>query len=67
MTLSKGLSLMYWAKAIIYENYILNHTHTKALKNITLKEYWTKIKPELSHFHVFGNISWDHIPNKKRK
>jgi transposase InsO family protein len=35
---SKGLILKYWAKVIKYENYIVNHTPTKALKNITPEE-----------------------------
>jgi transposase InsO family protein len=35
MIQSKGLSLKYWAEAINCENYIVNHTPTKALKNIT--------------------------------
>jgi hypothetical protein len=37
MIQSKGLSLKYWEKAINYANYIVNHTPTKALKNITPK------------------------------
>ena len=50
MIQSKGLSLKYWAEAINCANYIVNHTPTKALKNITPKEAWTKIKPDVSHF-----------------
>jgi hypothetical protein len=67
MIQSKGLSLQYWAKAINCENYIVNHTPTKALKNITPEEAWTKIKPDVSHFRVFGTIAWAHIPDEKRK
>jgi transposase InsO family protein len=67
MIQSKGLSLKYWVEAINYANYIFNHTPTKALKNITLKEDWTKIKPDVSHFRVFGSIAWAHIPDEKRK
>src|ERR1700722_3720802 len=67
MIQSKGLSLKYWAKAINYANYIVNHTPTKTLKNITPEEAWTKIKPFVSHFHVFGSIAWAHIPDEKRK
>ena len=48
-------------------NYIVNRTPTKALKNITPEEAWTKIKPDVSHFSVFGNIAWAHIPDEKRK
>jgi hypothetical protein len=67
MIQSKGLSLKYWAEAINCENYIVNHTPTKALKNITSEEAWTKIKPDVSHFRVFGSIAWAHIPDEKRK
>ena len=37
MIQSKGLSLHYWAEAIICANYIVNHTSRKDLKNITLE------------------------------
>jgi hypothetical protein len=67
MIQSKGLSRNYWAEAINCANYIVNHTTTKALKNITPEEAWTKIKQDVSHFHVFGSIAWAHIPDGKRK
>jgi hypothetical protein len=67
MIQSKGLSLKYWAEAINCENYIVNRTPTKALKNITPKEVWTKIKPDVSHFRVFGSMACAHIPDEKMK
>jgi hypothetical protein len=67
MIQSKGLSLKCWAEAIKCANYIVNHTPTKALKNITLKETWNKIKLDVSHFCVFGSVAWLHIPNEKMK
>jgi hypothetical protein len=67
MIQSKGLSLKYRAEAIKCENYIINRTPTKALKNTTPKEAWTKIKPDASHLCVFGSIAWAHIPDEKRK
>jgi hypothetical protein len=67
MIQSKGISLHYWVEAINCENYIVNCTPTKALTNIKLEEAWTKIKRDVSHFCVFGSVSWDHIPNEKRK
>jgi hypothetical protein len=54
-------------EAINCANYIVNSTPTKALKNITPEESWTKIKPYVSHFRVFGSIAWAHIPDDKRK
>ena len=67
MIQSKGLSLKYWVDAINYANYIVNRTPTKALENITSEEAWTKIKPDVSHFHVFGSIAWAHNPDDKMK
>eukprot|EP00253_Pinus_taeda_P035879 PITA_35879 len=67
MLQSKELSLNYWAEAVNCANYILNRTPTKALKNITPEEAWSSIKPDVSHFHVFGSEAWAHIPDEKRK
>jgi hypothetical protein len=67
MIQSKGLSLHYWAQDNNYANYIAKHTLTKDLKNITQKEAWTKIRPYLSHFYVFGSMAWAHILDEKRK
>ena len=55
------------AKAIQCENYIINQTPTNALKNITPEEAWSSVKPDVSHFRVFGSEAWAHIPNDKRK
>jgi hypothetical protein len=46
---------------------VLNHTPTKALKSITPEEAWTKIKPDVSHFHIFGSIARTHILDEKMK
>jgi hypothetical protein len=67
MILSKGLSLNYWAKPIKCENYIVNHTPTKDLKNITPKEAWNTIKLDVIHFYVFGSVAWAHMSDEKRK
>jgi hypothetical protein len=67
MVQSKGLSLKYWVEAINCENYIVNQTPTKTLKNITLEESWTKLNTYVSHFQVFGSVAWVHILEEKRK
>ena len=64
---SKGLSLNFWVEAINCENYIVNHTPTKVLKNITPEEPWRSIKPDVSHFRVFRSEAWAHIPDEKHK
>eukprot|EP00253_Pinus_taeda_P023523 PITA_23523 len=67
MLQSKGLSLSFWAEAINCANYILNRTPTKVLKNITPEEAWSSIKPDVSHFRIFGSEAWAHIPDEKHK
>ena len=65
MIQSKRLSLQYWVEAINCANYILNRTPTKVLQGITSEEAWSKIKPDVSHFCVFGCEAWDHILDEK--
>ena len=67
MLQSKELSLNYWAEAINCENYIINRTPTKVLKNNTPEEAWSSIKPDVSHFRVFGSEAWAHILDEKHK
>ena len=67
MLQSKGLSLNFWAEAINCANYIINRTPTKVLENITLEEAWSSIKPNVSHFRVFGSEAWAHIRDEKHK
>ena len=64
---AKGLSLQFWVEAINCANYIVNRTPTKYLQGITLEEAWSKIKLDVSHFHMFGSEAQAHIPDEKRK
>ena len=56
---------VFWAEAINCANYIVNHTPTKVLKDITSEEAWSKIKPDVSHFQLFGSETWTHILYKE--
>ena len=53
MLQSKGIGLRFWEESINYANYIVNHTPTKVLKNITPQEAWSLIKSDVSHFSCF--------------
>ena len=50
----KGLNLKYQVESLNFTNYIVNHTATKSLRDITPKGAWRNIKPAVSHFRVFG-------------
>ena len=64
---SKKQSLQFLNESINSANYIVNRTPTKYLQGITLEESWSKIKPDVSHFRVFGCEAWAYIPDEKRK
>ena len=64
---AKGLSVQFFAEAINCANYIVNRTPTKVLQGITPEEAWSKIKPDVSHFRVFGSEACAHIPDEKWK
>jgi hypothetical protein len=67
MIQSKDLSIHYWVESINCATYIVNSTPTKDSENITPKETWTKIKPYVSHFHVFGSEAWVTFLMRKEK
>eukprot|EP00253_Pinus_taeda_P023113 PITA_23113 len=58
MLQSKGLSLNFWAKAIKCANYIVNHTPSKVLKNITLEEAWSSIKPDSKNIIIRRHVKF---------
>jgi hypothetical protein len=67
MIQSKVLSLHFWEKTNNCVDYMANRTPTKALKNITSEEAWSKIKPDVSHFHVFSSEAWVDVHDEKMK
>jgi hypothetical protein len=64
---SKEHILCFWVEFINCANYIVNYTPTKVLNNITPAEAWSSIKPDVSHFRVFGSEVWANILDEKHK
>lgn len=46
--------------------YIMNRTPTVAIHDVTPKEKYTGNKPDVSHFKVFGCITYVHVPDELR-
>eukprot|EP00249_Psilotum_nudum_P025147 c29390_g1_i1 orf=407-4477(+) len=63
---AKDLPHSYWGEASHTAAYILNHTQTKALDDVTPIEAYTGIKPSVSHFRVFGCTAFMHVPDERR-
>jgi hypothetical protein len=46
--------------------YVQNKSLHQTLKNITPKEAFTRVKPEIEHFGIFGCLVYFHIPKEKK-
>jgi len=46
--------------------YVQNCSPHRILKRITTKEAFTKVKPEIRHFRIFGCLVYLHVPKEKR-
>ncbi|KAL6319939.1 hypothetical protein AAG906_037015 [Vitis piasezkii] len=46
--------------------YVLNRCPTLAVKNVTLDEAWSGVKPSVDHFQAFGCIAHIHVPEEMR-
>ena len=52
--MDSGVGGEFWAEAIAIAAYLKNGSPTKAMKSVNPYEAWTKRKPDLSHFRIFG-------------
>jgi transposase InsO family protein len=50
----QNLPMILWAKASMTAVYVQNRSPHKILKNMTLEEAFTGVKPEVGHFRIFG-------------
>jgi hypothetical protein len=62
----QGLPLFLWAKACYTAVYLQNRSPHKAVGSMTLKEDFSRKKPEVGHFQIFGCITYSYVPSEKR-
>ncbi|GAU40816.1 hypothetical protein TSUD_398000 [Trifolium subterraneum] len=67
MVKQKGLPHRFWGEAVSTAVYILNRSPTKKLIDKVPEEVWSKCKPSVTHFKVFGSLSYKHVPDARRK
>jgi hypothetical protein len=46
--------------------YIQNRSPHKILNNMTPKDDFTRVKPKVGHFRIFGYPVYIHVPKEKR-
>ncbi|KAK2425636.1 hypothetical protein QL285_024397 [Trifolium repens] len=67
MLSEKNVPKSFWPEDVNWAVHILNRCPTFAVKYITLEEAWSRSKPSVSHFKVFGCIALAHVPDSLRK
>jgi hypothetical protein len=60
------LPMTLWEEACMTTIYVQNKRPHQILKNITPEEAFTKVKPEIIHFKIFGCPVYFHVPKEKR-
>jgi hypothetical protein len=63
----KNFPNYFWAEAIATTVYIMNRTPIASVHGMTLEEKFTNKKPDVSHFRVFGCITYMHVPDEEIK
>jgi hypothetical protein len=60
------LPMFLWAEASMIAVYVQNKSPHKNIRNMTPKEAFIGVKPEVGHFMIFGCPIYIHIPKEKR-
>jgi len=60
------LPLFLWAEACNTAVYLQNRSLHRALGHMTLKEAFSRKKPDIGHLRIFGCITYSYIPKEKR-
>ena len=63
----QSLLMFLWVEASRTVVYVQNKCPHKILKNMTLKEAFTRVNPEVGHLHIFGFLVYIHVSKDKRK
>ena len=58
--------LSFWAEACSIAVYLQNRSPLRAVGNMTPKECFSGKKPEVSHFRIFGSLTYSRVPSEKR-
>jgi hypothetical protein len=63
----KSVPWTLWAEALNFAKYIKNRSPHRYVKDKTPYKAWSGLKPEVTHFHIFGSHAWAQTPSKMRK
>ena len=67
MLSEKQVPKNFWPEAVNWTAHVLTRSPTLAVKDMTPKEAWSGVKPNVDYFQVFGCIGHVHVSDSKRK
>ena len=62
----QSLPFFLWAEACSTTVYLQNKSPHHVVENKTHEESFISKKPEVSHFRIFGCLTFSHVPSEKR-
>ena len=62
----QDLPMFLWEEACSIAIYIQDKSPHRALGRMTPEEAFTRVKPEVGHFGIFGCLVYSHVPKEKR-
>jgi hypothetical protein len=61
-----GIPFFLWVEACNIVVYLQNRSPHRVLGNKTREEDFSRKKPEVGNFRIFGCLTYSHVPSKKR-
>jgi hypothetical protein len=62
----QGMPLFLWAEACYTIVYLQNRSPHSVVGSMTPEEAFSRKKPEVGHFQIFGCITYSYVPSEKR-
>lgn len=63
----KKVPKIFWPEETMWCVHVLDRSPAAAVEGMTLEEAWSRTRPLVSNFRLFGRLAHTHIPKEKRK
>lgn len=62
----ENLPHSFWGEVAMTKIYVFNKCPTKLLDSMVPKEAWSRNKPSVKNFKIFGSLCYKHVPDQRR-
>ncbi|GAA0184999.1 hypothetical protein LIER_32287 [Lithospermum erythrorhizon] len=63
---AKKMPKIFWPEVVVWTCHILNRCPTLSVKDVTIQEAWSSVKPSVDHLRVWGCLAHTHVPKQSR-